>query len=127
MINPPTTKQGCQALNAAGKPCRAGAQTDKQYCYMHDPELQHQATAARVAGGKARNKPAPAPPIDLSTPELQRRAIEHTIDRVRAGDESISIGRFVIYAIGTLRGLFDEEAMKRLEALEAAAQERKHG
>src|SRR5262249_16894303 len=108
----------CQARNAAGLPCRAGVRPGATYCFQHDPARRAAARAARVAGGKARNKPVPAPPIDLSTPELQRKAIEATIDRVRRGDEPLNVGRFVIYAISVVRGVFDDEALKRLKALE---------
>jgi hypothetical protein len=115
---PPATEQACQALNAQGKPCRAGVRAGKRFCFQHDPERRHEATAARVAGGKARSKPAPADPIDLSTPELQRKAIEETIDRVRRGDEPLNVARFVVYAVSVVRGTFDDELVKRLEALE---------
>lgn len=115
----PTSKQTCRAHNAAGKPCRAGVRPGAAYCFQHDPARVGAAQAARVAGGKARAKPAPAPPIDLSTPELQRRAIEETIDRVRRGDEPLNIGRFVIYAISVVRGVFEDDLLARLEALEA--------
>ena len=76
---PPVSKQACAALNARGEPCRAGAKQGMSYCYLHDPERRLEAAAARAKGGKHRSKPKPAPPIDLSTPELQRRAIEQTI------------------------------------------------
>jgi hypothetical protein len=88
------------------------------YCFQHDPARQATAQAARTAGGKARAKPVPAPPIDLSTPDLQRRAIEETIDRVRRGDEPLNVGRFVIYAISVVRGVFDDGLEARLTALE---------
>lgn len=116
---PPATKQTCQALNAAGQPCRSGVRLGAAYCFQHDPARQEAARAARMAGGKARARPAPAPPIDLSTPELQRRAIEETIDRVRRGDEPLNVGRFVIYAISVVRGVFDDDQARRLDELEA--------
>jgi hypothetical protein len=122
---PPTTKQVCVGVKRDGTPCRAHAASGSQYCYLHDPARQAAARAARSRGGKARNKPAPAPPIDLSTPELQRRAVEETIDRVRRGDEPLNVGRFVVYAVSVVRAVADDDLVKRLEALEQAYAERR--
>jgi len=116
----PTTKQTCQARKVDGTPCRAYAGYDDLYCYMHSPERTQAAQEARSAGGKHRARPAPAAPIDLSTPELQRRAIEETINRVRRGDEPINVARFVIYAISVVRAIGDDEILRRLEVLEEA-------
>ena len=120
---PPVTKQACKAVNRHGKPCQAGVGEGADYCFQHDPARAEQAAAARKQGGKQggkqRAKPAPAPPIDLSTPELQRRAIEQTIDRVRAGDEPLNTGRFVVYAVSLARPILEMEEMDaRLRALE---------
>lgn len=120
MTPPPATKLPCQAVKANGVPCRAGVKPGASFCFAHDPNRAAEAQAARIAGGVARNKPAPASAIDLSTPELQRRAIEETIDRVRRGDEPLNIGRFVVYAISVVRALTDDEILDRIEALEKA-------
>ncbi len=121
----PATRQTCAALNAAGDPCRAGVKDGALYCFQHDPDRRLEVAAARAKGGKeAHSKPKPAPPIDLSTPELQRRAIEQAIDRVRAGDESLNIGRFVVYAVSLARPILEQEViLARIAALE----ERMHG
>ena len=120
---PPVTKQACKAVNRHGNPCQAGVAEGADYCFQHDPEKQAAVAEARrrggQQGGKQRSKPAPALPIDLSTPELQRRAIEQTIDRVRAGDEPLNTGRFVVYAVSLARPILEQEVMlARIEALE---------
>ena len=120
---PPVTKQACAALNKQGERCKAGVQTGAVYCFQHDPEKQAEVAEARrrggKQGGKQRSKPAPATPIDLSTPELQRRAIEQTIDRVRAGDEPLNTGRFVVYAVSLARPILEQEViLARIDALE---------
>ena len=117
---PPATRQTCVALNAAGNPCRAGVKPGALYCFQHDPERCLEVTAARAKGGKqAHSKPKPAPPIDLSTPEQQRLAIQDTIDRVRRGDESLNIGRFVVYAVSLARPILElEDLAERIAALE---------
>jgi hypothetical protein len=118
----PVTKQTCQGLNKHGEPCRGGVATGKQFCFAHDPERLVDAAAARVKGGKHRGKPKPAPPIDLRTPELQRLAIQETINRVRRGDESLNIGRFVVYAVSLARPILElEDLAERIAALEAQA------
>ena len=119
MTPPPVSKQACKGFNKRGEPCKAGLAAGKQWCFTHDPEKILEAAAARQKGGKHRSKPRPAPPIDLSTPELQRRAIEQAIDRVRGGDESLNIGRFVVYAVSLARPIIEQELiLARIEALE---------
>lgn len=131
MTPPPVSKVICQGVNKRGEPCRAGVRAGQAYCFQHDPERREEAAAARRKGGKSRAKPAPAPPIDLSTPELQRLAIEQTIDRVRAGDEPLNVGRFVVYAVSLARPIIElETIVERLDALEQAAaarEERSYG
>jgi hypothetical protein len=116
----PATRQTCAALNAAGEPCKAGVKNGALYCFQHDPDRALDVAAARAKGGKNHSKPKPAPPIDLSTPELQRLAIQETINRVRRGDESLNIGRFVVYAISLARPILELEGItERIAALEA--------
>lgn len=118
---PPASRLTCAALNSRGEPCKAGARKGALYCFQHDPERQAEVAAARVKGGKhAHSKPKPAAPADLSTPELQRLALQDTIDRVRRGDESVQIARTVLYAVSLARPVLEmEEIAERLEALEA--------
>jgi hypothetical protein len=116
---PPVTRQACAALNSRGEPCKAGLKKGARYCFQHDPDRMLEAAAARAKGGKHHSKPKPAPPIDLSTPELQRKAIEQAIDRVRGGDESLNIGRFVVYAISVARNIIElEDLAVRIQMLE---------
>lgn len=115
----PIAKPTCTATKADGTACRAYAKPGGAFCFQHDPERAQAARAASVAGGIARNKPAPAEPIDLSTPELQRRAIEQTIDRVRAGQEPVGVARLVLYGISLARPIVELESIEaRIAALE---------
>jgi hypothetical protein len=91
-----------------------------RYCFQHDPERQTQAKAARAAGGAARSTPAPAAPIDLSTPEACVAALQETVDRVRRGDEGVTVGKLVIYAIATARAIVQSDIEERISRLEAA-------
>jgi len=119
---PPVTKQTCQELNKHGEPCRGGVAEGKQWCFAHDPDRLLEVAVARAKGGANRGKPKPAAPIDLSTPELQRLAIQETINRVRRGDESLNIGRFVVYAVSLARPILElEDLAERIAALEAQA------
>lgn len=121
---PPASKQTCEAYASSGERCRAGVGPGARYCYLHDPDRAAEAAAARRAGGLSRMRAAgqppaaPAEPIDLSSAEAQRRAIEQTIDRVRRGDEPLAIARLVIYAISVARGVYDDNLSQRLDALE---------
>lgn len=110
----------CQARRADGAPCRAGVRPGAEYCFQHDPARQTQAQAARTAGGKARSTPAPAAPIDLTTPEACIAALQETVDRVRRGDEGVNVGKLVIYAIATARAIVQSDLEERLSRLEAA-------
>lgn len=115
-----TESQKCGYIKENGNRCGAWALrgSDPPRCYHHSEETAAAAAAARRRGGKNRAAPAPAEPVDLSTPEAQRRVIEETIDRVRAGLEPINLGRFVIYAVATVRSIYDEEIEERLARLE---------
>ncbi len=116
---PPVTTQACQAVNKRGEPCHAGVRAGQAFCFQHDPARAAEVTAARAKGGAHSKRATPALPIDLSTPELQRRAIEQTIDRVRSGEEPLNTGRFVVYAISLARPIIEMEAIvARLDALE---------
>jgi hypothetical protein len=118
-MRPPTTKQVCQAERANGQPCRAYAMSGVQWCYLHSPERAQEAQEARVAGGYARNKPAPAEPVSLRTIDDQIAAIEQTIDRVRAGNEGVNVARLVLYGISLARPLVElGEIEERIRALE---------
>lgn len=119
MIPTPTTTQVCQAVKSDGTPCRAYARQGKAHCVMHDPEHAAAMRAARVAGGAAARKPAPAEPIKLATIAEQLSALEQTIDRVRAGKESVGVARLVLYGVSLARPLVElgelEERIRRLE------------
>jgi hypothetical protein len=41
---------------ADGRPCRAGPQLERPYCFAHDPERASEATEARRMGGLRRRK-----------------------------------------------------------------------
>lgn len=122
MNNEPAARQPhqCAALKKDGTPCRALARSSSPYCIMHDPVSAQIVAAARVAGGKARSKPTPpAEPAALATIADQLRLIEQTVDRVRCGDESISIAKTVLYAVSLARPLVElGELEQRLAALE---------
>ena len=110
------------AQTHVGERCQVRVKAGRTYCYMHDPETAEAAATARQKGGKHRNRPAPALPVDLSTPELQRLAIQETIDRVRRGDEPLNMGRFVVYAVSLARPILELESLvERIVALEAQA------
>lgn len=118
----PTSKQVCTATRGDGAPCRAYARQGRPFCAMHDPEHAEVMRAARVAGGEARTRPAPAPPIRLGTITEQIAAVEATIDRVRRGDEPVPVGRLVLYGISLARPLVElGELEQRIAALEEAA------
>src|SRR5687768_2304498 len=98
---PSVSVQTCAALNRKGLPCGAIPGPGGQFCVMHDPDPARRATkkAIQAAGGAARHTIAPAAPCDLSTPEARRRALEETVNRLRAGHESATVSRTVLYAV----------------------------
>ncbi len=117
---PPASTQACQALNKRGEPCRAGARAGQVYCFQHDPERAEAVAEARRKGGANSKKPASAPPVDLSTPERCRLAVEETINRLRRGDESVQVARTVLYAVAVTRPVLELEGItERIAALEA--------
>lgn len=110
----------CTATRTDGTPCRPLARTGRPFCAAHDPEHAEAMRAIRSAGGQARSTPEPAEPIKLGTIAEQLQALETTIDRVRAGAESVGIARLVLYGISLARPLVElGELEERLAALEA--------
>lgn len=44
----------CKATNKSGKPCKAHAMNDSEYCYLHNPEIKaSEKLSARSNGGKS--------------------------------------------------------------------------
>lgn len=111
----------CAATRTDGQPCQAFARPGRPFCAAHDPEHAEAMRAIRSAGGQARSTPAPAEPIKLGTIAEQLQALETTIDRVRAGAESVGVARLVLYGISLARPLVElGDLEERLAALEAA-------
>jgi hypothetical protein len=46
----------CTAVMPDGRPCRAGPQLDRPFCFSHDPERAADAAEARRLGGQRRRR-----------------------------------------------------------------------
>src|SRR5215207_8786990 len=104
---PHRTSEVCEATRKDGQRCHSRAGYNARYCFVHDPDRAALALAARSAGGQARSRPAPAEPISLRTVDDQIAAIEQTIDRVRAGQEPVSVARLALYGVSLARPLVE--------------------
>lgn len=123
----------CKAITKDGKPCRANAQTGKDYCFLHDPEKVEAVKAARSKGGASlkvidpkRFKPWRGTGGDVTvlqspTPQDIVNLLADTIDEVKTGQIDPRVANAVGYLAGSILKAvelttFDE----RLAALEEA-------
>lgn len=49
-------RRQCLVTMPDGRPCRAGPQRDRPFCFSHDPEREAAATEARRLGGQRRKR-----------------------------------------------------------------------
>lgn len=113
----------CSSLNRDGKPCSATPRTGREHCAWHDPDLEANRRAGRVAGGRNRSNAARARKrmsttgMDLASVDaLLCIALLDLLDgelEPGVASSAATLGR----AIATIRQAGDIEA--RLAALEA--------
>lgn len=105
----------CSAKRRDGKPCAALAVFSGTTCYMHSGL----AAAAQRAGGRSHAKrlvQIEVPSLDTAT--AQREFIETAIRMVIAGDLPLSIAKFIVYGVATIKTIGDDELNDRITALE---------
>lgn len=120
-----TAKPRCQASTRSGAPC-AGVGGESGFCSFHDPALADVMAESRVAGGRARSKPAAT--VDIDAPDLQVESaadvvalIGDTINRVRKGTLDPRVANTIGYLSSiALRGIEVGELEERLARLETA-------
>jgi hypothetical protein len=49
-------RRTCAAVHADGRPCGAGPQLDRAFCFVHDPERAAEVAEARRLGGLRRRR-----------------------------------------------------------------------
>jgi len=115
----------CRYERQGGTRCRANAQTESAFCFIHDPALDTERTAARRAGGIARTR-KPVLPQNLPNKQLQTAAqvvdlLGETINQVRRGELDLRISNAIGYLSGILLSAIEKSAYEeRLAALEAS-------
>ena len=122
MVRPRRT---CAAVHADGRPCGAGPQLERDFCFVHDPERAAEVTEARRLGGlRRRREVTVATAYDLEGLDHTdgiRRVLDIAVTDSLSLDNGIDRNRTLIAAAATATRLLavgDLEA--RLEALEAA-------
>lgn len=122
MVRPRRT---CAAVRADGRPCGAGPQRERPFCFVHDPERAAEAAEARTCGGLRRRREGTiATAYDLEGLDHIagiRRVLDIAVADTLSLDNGIARNRTLIAAAATASRLLaggDFEA--RLEALEAA-------
>jgi hypothetical protein len=122
MLRPRRT---CAAVRADGRPCGAGPQLDRAFCFVHDPERAAEVTEARRLGGLRRRREVTiATAYDLAGLDHTdgiRRVLEIAVTDSLGLDNGIDRNRTLIAAATAATRLLtvgDLEA--RLEAVEAA-------
>jgi hypothetical protein len=118
-------RRTCAAVRADGRPCGAGPQLDRAFCFVHDPERAAEAAEARTLGGLRRRREGTiATAYDLAGLDHTdgiRRVLDIAVTDSLGLDNGIDRNRTLIAAVTAATRLLtvgDFEA--RLEAVEAA-------
>lgn len=118
-------RRTCAAVRADGRPCGAGPQLDRAFCFVHDPERAAEAAEARTLGGLRRRREGTiATAFDLAGLDHTdgiRRVLDIVVADSLGLDNGIDRNRTLIAAATAATRLLavgDIEA--RLEALESA-------
>ena len=121
--------RACSAIKDDGSRCRANAQSDSDYCFMHDPaHADEMAEARRLGGLRRRKEKAVAGAYDIEDLENVgnvRRLIQIAVMDTLSLENSIARSRTIAYlAQVALKALETGELEERLVALEAALKPR---
>ncbi len=111
----------CTSTKRDGEQCRADARPGREVCWVHDPELQEKASAARRRGGHhSSNVERAARRLPKTVRDVQAILLELIRD-VHASDLDLSSkARSVSQLAGTyVRAYETGELQQRLEELEA--------
>ncbi len=115
----------CRHVMEDGRPCRAGPQRERRYCFLHDPERAADATEARRLGGMRRRKEGTLTVAydleDLDSVAGIRRILDIAVADALGLENGIARLRVLIAAVGAATRLLEVgELEARLTALEAA-------
>jgi hypothetical protein len=115
--------RACTFLKENGERCRAGPQSDSDYCFMHDPaHAQEMAEARRLGGLRRRKEKAVEGAYDIEALEnvgQVRRLIQIAALDTLSLENSIARSRTLAYlAQVALKALEVGEFEDRLRALE---------
>ncbi len=118
----------CKARTGSGKPCKANALIDKDYCLAHDPESRKKFKEITKKGGKVKKKVQ----VSLALIEFKGNSGEvldllaDTINRVRSENMPPRIANTIGYLAGhMLKALEIAEIESRLRKVERIVLERK--
>lgn len=120
-----STARACRALNKAGRPCQAHALPGSEWCLHHDPALELDRRAARIAGGKARQGRRigpvgpPAERVQLETVRDVVKLIEQEVNETLQLERSLNRARTIGYlAAVASKAIEISEIERRIEELE---------
>lgn len=129
----------CKATRKDGDPCRAEAQSGRDYCFFHDPAKGEERHEAKVKGGKtgklATLEPSAVKPwrgqagdvtvLKTVTPAELVDLLCHTIDDVRTGAIAPQVANSIGYLAGAIVKIHEQQALgERLAAIEDALKAR---
>ena len=127
----------CRATRKDGAPCRAEAQSGREYCFFHDPAKTKERHDSKVAGGKAgklatlaavkpwRGVAGDVDVLKAVTPVELVDLLCNTIDDVRTGAIDPKVANAVGYLAGVIVKIQEQEALvERLSAIEEALKAR---
>jgi len=115
----------CRHVMEDGRPCRAGPQRERPWCFLHDPERSEDAAEARRLGGLRRRREGTlsvAYDLDgLDSVAGIRRVLDIAVTDALGLENGVARLRVLIAAAAAATRLLESaEFEARLSALEAA-------
>ena len=115
----------CTYIKPDGSRCRANARTERDYCFIHDPDSAEERGAARSGGGKERSRRLTVLSADASDVRVCNAAdittlLTETMSQVRRGQIAVPVANSVGYLAGiSLKALQRDDLEQRLARLES--------
>lgn len=110
----------CKEVKDDGTACKAWAQAEKDYCLMHDPEMEEEHKLICQKGGQTPKRNFnPLPVVKLDEPKDVVNLLADTINKVRTGEIDLRVANCIGYLSGHLTKAFEVTQLhQRVELIE---------
>ncbi len=110
----------CKEVKDDGTDCNAWAQAEKDYCLMHDPEMEEEHKLICKKGGMTPKRNFNSlPEIELKEASDVIALLSDTINKVRTGELDLRVANCIGYLSGHLIKAFEVTQLhQRIELIE---------